>query len=136
MRTNLVRPLVAVATIMTTRNIGLDAVTDVLDACGYSGRVVGAAEAHALTAPARINFARVRLCLPTTAVEGGILRAAGLLSEAAAMHLHIYRDESRAGHIEIVGEGDHPWTIDLVFVVTAAILVVGFAGAVVAHLVR
>ena len=58
------------------------------------------------------------------------------LSEAAAMHLHIYRDKSRAGHIDIVGEGDHPWTIDLVFVVTAAILVVGFAGALVAHLVR
>ena len=58
------------------------------------------------------------------------------LSEAAAMHLHIYRDESRAGHMDIVGEGDRPWTIDLVFVVTGAILVVGFAGAVVAHLVR
>ena len=52
------------------------------------------------------------------------------------MHLHIYRDESRAGHIDLVGEGDHPWTIDLVFVVTAAILVVGFAGALVARLVR
>ena len=58
------------------------------------------------------------------------------LSEAAAMHLHIYRDKSRAGHIDVVGEGDHPWTIDLVFVVAAAILVVGFAGALVAHLVR
>ena len=58
------------------------------------------------------------------------------LSEAAAMHLHIYRDETRAGHIEIVGEGDHPWTIDLVTVVTAAILVVGFAGALVAQLLR
>ena len=58
------------------------------------------------------------------------------LSEAAAMHLHIYRDESRSGHIEIVGEGDHPWTIDLVTVVAAAILMVGFAGALVAHLVR
>ena len=58
------------------------------------------------------------------------------LSEAAAMHLHIYRDKSRAGHIDVVGEGDHPWTIDLVFVVIAAILVVGFAGALVAHLVR
>ena len=58
------------------------------------------------------------------------------LSEAAAMHLHIYRDKSRAGHVDLVGEGDHPWTIDLVFVVIAAILVVGFAGALVAHLVR
>jgi len=80
-------------------------------------------------------FARVRLCLPTTAVEGGILRAAGLVG-AAAMHLHIYRDKSRAGHIDIVGEGDHPWTIDLVTAVTATILVMGFAGALVAQLLR
>jgi hypothetical protein len=35
-----------------------------------------------------------------------------------------------------VGEGDQPWTIDLVTVTTAAILVMGFAGALVAHLVR
>ena len=52
------------------------------------------------------------------------------------MHLHIYRDKSRAGHIDLVGEGDRPWNIDLVFVVTAAILVVGFAGALVAQLFR
>jgi len=45
-----------VATIVTTRNTGLDAVADVLDACGYSGRVVGAAEAHALTAPGQALF--------------------------------------------------------------------------------
>jgi hypothetical protein len=30
------------------------------------------------------------------------------------MHLHLYRDESRSGHFDLVGEGDHPWTIDLV----------------------
>jgi hypothetical protein len=52
------------------------------------------------------------------------------------MHLHVYRDESRSGHIEIVGEGDHPWTIDLVFVVTATVLLLGFAGALVAQLLR
>ena len=52
------------------------------------------------------------------------------------MHLHLYRDESRSGHFDLVGEGDHPWTIDLVTVTVAAILVVGFAGALVAHLVR
>jgi hypothetical protein len=56
----LVRPLVAVATIVTTRNTGLDAVADVLDACGYSGRVVGAAEAHALTAPGPALFLLAR----------------------------------------------------------------------------
>ena len=44
------------------------------------------------------------------------------------MHLHLYRDESRSGHFDLVGEGDHPWTIDLVTVPAAAILVVGFAG--------
>jgi hypothetical protein len=57
-------------------------------------------------------------------------------TEAAAMHLRIYRDESRSGHLDLVSEGDHPWTIDLVTLTAAAILVVGFAGALVAHLVR
>jgi hypothetical protein len=52
------------------------------------------------------------------------------------MHLHLYRDESRSGHFDLVSEGDHPWTIDLVTVIAAAILVVGFASALVAHLVR
>jgi len=44
--------------------------------------------------------------------------------------------ESRSGHLDLVGEGDHPWTVDLVTVTAAAILVAGFAGALVAHLVR
>jgi len=52
------------------------------------------------------------------------------------MHLHLYRDESRSGHFDLVGEGDHPWTIDLVTVTAAGILVVGLASALVAHLVR
>jgi hypothetical protein len=52
------------------------------------------------------------------------------------MHLHIYRDESRSGHFDLVGGGDHPWTIDLVAVTAAAILLVGFAGAVALELVR
>ena len=52
------------------------------------------------------------------------------------MHLHLHRDESRSGHLDLVGEGDHPWTIDLVTVTAAAILVVGFASTLVAHLVR
>jgi hypothetical protein len=56
--------------------------------------------------------------------------------EGRCMHLHLYRDESRSGHFDLVGEGDHPWTIDLVTTTAAAILVVGFASALVAHLVR
>jgi len=80
-------------------------------------------------------FARVRLYVPKTAAEGGILRARGLVG-GRCMHLHLYRDESRSGHFDLVGEGDHPWTIDLVTVTAAANLAVGFGGALVAHLVR
>jgi hypothetical protein len=58
------------------------------------------------------------------------------VQEAVAMHLRIYRDESRSGHLDLVGEGDHPWTIDLVVVTTAATLVVGFVIALMAQLVR
>ena len=72
---------------------------------------------------------------PQEAEKGDILRVRGL-SGGHRMHLHLYRDESRSGHFDLVGEGDHPWTIDLVTVTVAAILVVGFAGALVAHLVR
>jgi len=52
------------------------------------------------------------------------------------MHLHVYRDESRSAHIDVVGEGDHPWTFDIVTVMAVAILVVGFVGAFAAHLIR
>ena len=54
----------------------------------------------------------------------------------AAMHLRIYRDKDRSGHFDLVGEGDHPWTIDMVVVMTAAVLVVGFAIALAALLIR
>ena len=52
------------------------------------------------------------------------------------MHLRIYRDKSRSGHLDLVGEGDHPWTIDLVVVTAAALLVAGFVIALTAQLVR
>jgi hypothetical protein len=52
------------------------------------------------------------------------------------MHLHIYRDESRSGHVDLVGEGDHPWSIDLVTLIIAVIMLVGLAGALAARLVR
>jgi hypothetical protein len=51
------------------------------------------------------------------------------------MRLHAYRDKNRSGHVELEGGGDHPWTIDLVIVIAAAILVIGFAGALAANLV-
>jgi hypothetical protein len=79
---------------MTTRNTGLDAVTDVLDACGYSGRVVGAAEAHALTAPGPALFCSRAPMPPTTAKEGGILRAGGLVGGRFAHTIKRIMDES------------------------------------------
>jgi hypothetical protein len=48
------------------------------------------------------------------------------------MRLHTYRDQSRSRHFDLVGGGGHPWTIDLVTVTAATILVVGFACALVA----
>jgi hypothetical protein len=32
------------------------------------------------------------------------------------MHLHTYRDESRSGHLDLIGGRGHPWSIDLVAV--------------------
>jgi hypothetical protein len=52
------------------------------------------------------------------------------------MQLRIYRDKDHSGHLDLVGEGDHPWTIDLVAVMAAAILVVGLAIALAALWIR
>jgi hypothetical protein len=52
------------------------------------------------------------------------------------MRLHTYRDESHSRHFDLTGRGDHPWTIDLVAVTASAILVIGFASAFVAQLLR
>jgi hypothetical protein len=43
------------------------------------------------------------------------------------MHLHTYRDESRSRHFDLIGKG---WSIDLVSVTAASILVLGFACAI------
>ena len=51
----------------------------------------------ALGSPLRI-FARVRLCLPTTAKEGGILRAAGLVGGRCYAPSHLSRQKSRWTH--------------------------------------
>ncbi len=50
------------------------------------------------------------------------------------MHLHIYRDESRSGHVDLVGEGDHPWSIDLVTLIIAVMMSLGFGAALATHL--
>ena len=51
----------------------------------------------------------------------------------AAMHLHTYRDEQHSRHLDLIGRN---WSIDLVTVTAAGILMVGFACAVVALWVR
>jgi hypothetical protein len=55
---------------------------------------------------------------------------------AAAVRLHTFRDESRSRHFDLTGGGDQPWTIDLVAITALAMLVVGFAGALVAQCVH
>lgn len=50
------------------------------------------------------------------------------------MRLHAHQDQNHAGHLDVVGGGDHPWSIDLVTVTAAALLVIGFAAAVAVEL--
>jgi hypothetical protein len=45
------------------------------------------------------------------------------------MHLHKYRDESRARHFDLISAGKSPRSIDLVAAITSGILVIGFACA-------
>ena len=52
------------------------------------------------------------------------------------MRLHSYRDESHSRHFDLIGGGDRAWSIDLVSVTAAGILVVGFACALMAHWVH
>jgi hypothetical protein len=58
------------------------------------------------------------------------------LSRSAAMHLHTHRDESRSGHLDLIGGRGNPWSIDLVAVTASGILLMGFACAVAALLVH
>ena len=59
-----------------------------------------------------------------------------LTRRAAAMHLHTYRDESRSRHLDLIGGRGHPWSIDLVVVIASGILLMGFACAFAALLIR
>jgi hypothetical protein len=49
------------------------------------------------------------------------------------MRLQTFRDDRRSRHLDLIGKG---WSIDLVFVTAASILVLGFAGVIAALLVR
>jgi hypothetical protein len=48
------------------------------------------------------------------------------------MRLHSYRDECHSTHFDLIGGGGHPWSIDLVSVAAAGMLVLGFARALIA----
>ena len=48
------------------------------------------------------------------------------------MRLHSYRDESHSRHFDLIGGDSHPWSIDLVSVAAAGMLVLGFACALIA----
>ena len=49
---------------------------------------------------------------------------------------HTYRDESRSRHFDLLGGARHPWSIDLVTVTASGILLMGFACAFAALLIR
>ncbi len=52
------------------------------------------------------------------------------------MRLQTFRDDKRNRHLELIGERVNPWSIDLVVLTASAILVAGFACAVVSLQVR
>jgi hypothetical protein len=49
------------------------------------------------------------------------------------MRLQLYRDESRSRHLDLIGRHG---SVDLVTVTAASILLLGFAGAIAAVLIR
>jgi hypothetical protein len=51
----------------------------------------------------------------------------------AVMHLQTYRDEDRSRHFDLVGDN---WSIDLVTVTAAGVLLAGFVCAIVTLLAR
>jgi hypothetical protein len=52
------------------------------------------------------------------------------------MRLRTYRDESRSRHFDLSGGAGHPWSIDLVSVTAAVILLLGFVCALAAQWVH
>jgi len=52
------------------------------------------------------------------------------------MRLQTYRDEAHSRHFHLIGGGCQPWSIDLVAISASGMLLLGFAGAVVAMWVQ
>lgn len=48
------------------------------------------------------------------------------------MRLRTYRDDIGSRHFDLIGGGGHPWSVDLVTITAAGILVLGFVCALVA----
>jgi hypothetical protein len=48
------------------------------------------------------------------------------------MRLRTNHDETRSRHVDLIGGGGHPWSVDLVAITASGILVLGFACALVA----
>ncbi len=48
------------------------------------------------------------------------------------MRIKTFRDESRSRHFDLVGEGEDPWSVDLVVQAFSCMLLGGFAFALVA----
>jgi hypothetical protein len=48
------------------------------------------------------------------------------------MHLRTYRDDTGSRHFDLISGGGHPWSVDLVAITAAGILVLGFVCALVA----
>jgi hypothetical protein len=49
------------------------------------------------------------------------------------MHLHTYKDEQKSRHFDLVRDGDHPRSIDVVLVAMWSLLAVGAVCALVAR---
>jgi hypothetical protein len=52
------------------------------------------------------------------------------------MRIQTYRDESRSRHFDLVGGGEHPWSVDLVVEAFSFMLLDGFVFALVAVCMR
>jgi hypothetical protein len=48
------------------------------------------------------------------------------------MRIRTYRDAAHSHHVDLVGGGDHPWSVDLIAEAVSLFLIVGFACAVIA----
>lgn len=57
-------------------------------------------------------------------------------SSGALMRIKTFRDESRSRHFDLVGGGEHPWSVDLVVEAFSFMLLGGFAFALVAVCMR